>query len=284
MRTRALVFGASGQVGTALQRTAPESISVAAHDFAETNVCDASAVALAIDRVEPDVVVNCAAYTKVDDAQTQRDEAFAVNAMAPGQIARACERANVRFIHLSTDYVFDGTASAPYLPDAPVAPINVYGETKLEGERRVLSSGANSVVVRTAWVHSGGGVNFIKTVVRVLSAGTPMRVVDDQIGTPTRAEHLAQSLWRLAGLREVRGIAHFTDAGVASWFDVAMVVREVLDASATLSPARTSEFPRPAPRPRYSVLDKHDLWAVLGYVPPHWRTGVVASTLELLHA
>jgi dTDP-4-dehydrorhamnose reductase len=288
--TRALILGSLGQVGRALQQTAPASAVLIAHDLEQTDICDRDAIARTVNDVRPDVVINCAAYTKVDDAEKERDEALAANGIAPGTIAEVSATAGARFIHLSTDYVFDGRGHTPYLPDAEVGPISVYGATKLDGERRALAASSATVIVRTAWVHSGGGVNFIKTAVRLLSAGTPMRVVDDQIGTPTRAAHLADALWRIVERPHIRGVLHFTDAGVASWFDVAVVVAETLKEAgrlgtgATVSPARTAEFPRPARRPLYSVLDKHASWDAIGVIPPHWRLGVVASTLELLNA
>jgi dTDP-4-dehydrorhamnose reductase len=146
------------------------------------------------------------------------------------------------------------------------------------------------VVLRTAWVHSGGGNNFVRTCVRLLRAGTPMRVVDDQIGTPTRAMHLAEALWCIATRAELRGLFHFTDAGVASWFDVAVTVLETLERAglrghgATVTPISSDEFPSAARRPQFSVLDKHDSWNAIGYAPPHWRTGIIDSTHEIMDA
>jgi dTDP-4-dehydrorhamnose reductase len=287
--TRALILGASGQVGTALQRIAPPASNIVAHDADKTDICDASAVARTLRESRAEVVFNCAAFTRVDDAESQRDAAMLANGVAPGIVAEECAKTGARLIHLSTDYVFDGRASSPYATDAPVGPINVYGETKLEGERRVLSVAESNVVVRTAWVHSGGGANFVRTAVNLLSSGKPMRVVDDQIGTPTRALHLAEALWHLANRPSVAGLLHFTDAGVASWFDVAVTVLETLRSTgrevpgADVTTARTEEFPRPARRPLYSVLDKHASWQAIGYTPPHWRLGVIASTQELVH-
>lgn len=290
MTLRALIFGASGQVGSALQQTAPPSVAVVAHDLDTTDIRDRAAVTRAIADARPDVVINCAAFTNVDGAEARADEAMEANGAAPGVVAEVAAKASVRFIHLSTDYVFDGRAHTPYRPDAAVAPINVYGATKLEGERRVLSAAPESVVVRTAWVHSGGGVNFVRTAVRLLSAGTPMRVVDDQIGTPTRARHLADALWRVTDHPELRGLLHFTDAGVASWFDVAVTVLETLEradrhgAGAAVTPIRSDQFPTAARRPQFSVLDKHESWNAIGYLPPHWRQGIIDSTHELLNA
>jgi dTDP-4-dehydrorhamnose reductase len=247
-------------------------------------------VARAIADARPDVVINCAAFTNVDGAETHVDDAMEANGIAPGVIAEAAAREGVRVIHLSTDYVFDGCANTPYSPDAAVAPINVYGATKLEGERRVLSAARESVVVRTAWVHSGGGTNFVRTAVRMLSAGRPMLVVDDQLGTPTRAHHLAKALWHLTDRVGLRGVLHFTDAGIASWFDVAVTVLETLERAnrlgvgATVTPISSDQFPTAARRPRFSVLNKHESWSAIGYLPPHWRHGVVDSTHELMNA
>jgi dTDP-4-dehydrorhamnose reductase len=287
---RLLILGGSGQVGGAIRRTVPPSWNVVSHDVAETDIRSESAVAAAIADVRPDTIVNCAAYTNVDGAESHADEARELNATAAGVVARASRSGRVRLIHLSTDYVFDGRAASPYPPDAPADPLGVYGRTKLEGERSVIANAPSSAIVRTAWVHSGGGASFVGTAVRALLAGRDMRVVDDQIGTPTRADELATALWRLADRPDVAGLLHFTDAGVASWYDVAVVVLETLQSAgrlaetATVSPIATSDYPTPARRPLYSVLDKHDSWRSIGYTPPHWRHGVIASTLELLNA
>ena len=288
MSRRALVFGSLGQVGLALREIAPTSFDVVAHDLAETDIGDRAAVARALDEVRPEIILNCAAFTAVDDAEARPSEAFSANAEAPGFIATEAARRGMRLVHISTDYVFNGRGHAPYATTDPVDPINVYGSTKLEGERRVLAANSQHVVVRTAWVHSGTGNNFVKTCVRVLAAGTVMRVVDDQVGTPTRALHLADAMWRIADRPEVSGLLHFTDAGVASWYDVAMAVLEAMRAlgraaeGAAVLPVGTEAFPRPAKRPQFSVLDKRASWSTIGYVPTHWRDGVFASTREIL--
>lgn len=286
----ALILGSLGQLGVELQRSAPDGITIAALDVGDVDIRDRDSITRAIVAAKPDVVFNCAAYTNVDGAESARDDAMATNGAAPGIIGDACAEIGARLLHVSTDYVFDGTAHTPYAVDAATAPLNVYGESKLEGERRVLAATGNACVVRTAWLHSGRGTNFVKTAWRVLGAGSPMRVVDDQLGTPTRARHLAQALWSLAERRDVTGLLHFTDAGVASWYDVAVTVLEVLarrgrlGPAASVAPIRSSERPAVARRPAYSVLDKHDSWRAIGFVPPHWRDGVEASTQELLDA
>jgi dTDP-4-dehydrorhamnose reductase len=236
------------------------------------------------------VIVICAAWTAVDDAESNREEAFAVNAEAPGELGRIATEAGARVVHVSTDYVFDGEGGAPYAPNAPSGPLGVYGASKLEGERRLLDACTDATVVRTSWLHSGGPGNFVATAVTLLRAGTPMEIVDDQIGTPTRADHLARALWLVARESRSAGVLHFTDAGVASWYDVGICVLEVLRSEGLASdgvgvtPVGSDRFPRPARRPRCGVLDKHASWEFIGWVPPHWRVGVIASTGELLSA
>jgi dTDP-4-dehydrorhamnose reductase len=288
--TRALILGASGQAGQALVGTAPPSISLVAHDAEGADVRDRDAVDRALADAKADVVINCAAFTNVDDAEARAEEAFQVNAVGAGNVAESARRRGARVIHLSTDDVFDGSAHSPYAVDAPTGPLSVYGSTKLEAERRVLASGAACTVVRTAWLHSRDGANFVRTTLRVLNEGRVMRVVDDQIGTPTRARHLAHALWRIVERPAAGRILHFTDAGVASWFDVATAIMDALGedarlpAGADVVPITSDEYPTAARRPRYSVLDKHDSWRAIGYTPPHWRHGIVATTHELLNA
>lgn len=287
---RVLIFGGSGQVGKALQLAAPVDAAVMAPSSRDVDLRQRETLAEVVRDSAPDVVINCAAFTRVDDAETAVAEARAINWGAPPVLAEAAASVGARFLHISTDYVFDGAGGAPYRTDAAVSPLNIYGQSKVAGEIAVLNAETNAAIVRTAGVHSGGGVNFVATAVRLLTGGQVMRVVDDQVSTPTRAAHLAQALWALASRNDVRGILHFTDAGVASWYDVAQCVLDTLvecnavPASARVQPVSTTDFPRPAVRPAVSLLDKHALWTTLGFVPPHWRVGVAASTRELLHA
>lgn len=290
MSARALIFGGSGQAGQALLATAPPSVTIVAHDARTTDVRDPEAVDRAVADAKAGVIINCAAFTNVDAAESRSGEAFEVNAAGAENVARSACRHGARVIHVSTDYVFDGSAHSPYPVDAPTRPLGVYGSSKLEGERRVLASGADCVIVRTAWLHSRDGANFVRTTVRVLREGRLMRVVDDQVGTPTRGRHLAHALWRIAERPALRGILHFTDSGIASWFDVATAIMDALGEAGKLPtgadvvPIMTEEYPTAAERPRYSVLDKHDSWRAIGYTPPHWRHGIVATTHELLNA
>jgi dTDP-4-dehydrorhamnose reductase len=287
---RVLVLGAGGQLGRAVSRNLPSGGQIFGYDSASLDVRDAESVRRAVADASPDVIVNCAAWTDVDDAESHRDEAFEVNARAPAGIGRIALEEGARVLHISSDYVFDGEGGAPYATDAEAKPSSVYGASKLEGERRLLDALPAAVVVRTGWIHSGDSSNFVATAVRLLGEGKAMEIVDDQIGTPTRADNLARALWLLAERPAISGVLHFTDAGVASRYDVGQCVLEVLREAGrvgeevTVTPVDTARFPRPADRPRCSVLDKHGSWQRIGWTPPHWRAGVIASTRELIHA
>lgn len=287
---RVLILGSNGQVGKALQATVPAGVELLLPTSSALDLRDADALRAYVGKAAADTIINCAAFTRVDDAEAERADANAINAVAPRILAEESARTGARLLHVSTDYVFDGTSGAPYAPEATTAPLNVYGSSKRDGETAVVAANPAAAVVRTAWVHSGGGVNFIATAVRVLRSGKSMRVVDDQVSTPTRAKHLAQYLWSLAPATDVAGILHFTDAGVASWYDVAHCVAEtlrqadMLGEDVTVSPVDSSAFPRPAARPKLSLLDKHVSWDRVQYPPIHWRDGVIASTHELIHA
>ena len=287
---RILILGGSGQLGVALQRELRADHQLSAPSSAQADLRDPDGTRRAIEHARADVVINAAAYTRVDDAESDAEPATALNARAPGIVAASVQAAGTRLIHISTDYVFDGECGAPYEPSAPGAPVNVYGASKLAGERAVLAECERALVVRTAWLHSADSTNFVATAVRVLRSGKVMRVVDDQVGTPTRAAHLAQAVARLVRQPDTRGLLHFTDSGVASWFDVATCVAETLRSRGALGsegdvlPICTAQNPLRARRPRVSLLDKHESWLRIGWTPPHWRVGVSASINEILDA
>lgn len=288
---RILLLGASGQVGQALITSKAADVQITAPDSREVDLRDGNSAQQAVLETRPHVVFNCSAFTRVDDAEGNfSGDAMALNATTPGLLATAARDVGARFIHLSTDYVFDGDGSAPYATDARVNPLNVYGKSKLLGETSVLQNNPDALVVRTAWVHSGSGVNFIATAVNLFLKGKVMHVVDDQVSTPTRALHLANALWLSLSRPDMKGLHHFTDAGVASWYDVAWCVLDTLqrdgmrEPGTNVIPVPTSAFPRPAQRPRISLLDKHATWSALGMTPQHWRVGVAASTRELANA
>lgn len=271
----ALVTGAGGQLGIELVRRAPAGMRIAATTSAELDVGDAAAVEAALAGLRPDVVLNAAAYTAVDLAEREEEKADRVNHLGVRHLAAACRKHGARLVHVSTDYVFDGRASEPCAPDAPVAPQSAYGRTKLAGERAALEL-EGALVVRTAWVYSAHGRNFMKTMIRLMEERPEVRVVADQVGSPTAAHGLADALWRLAAARE-SGIHHWTDAGVASWYDFACAIREesavagFATGGCRVVPIRTADYPTPARRPAMGVLAKDRTYAALGGPAAHWR-------------
>ncbi len=286
--TTLLLFGGSGQLGAALLALAGDRWQVRAPSSAELSLLNPAAVRAQIHTLRPSVIINAAAYTNVDDAERERDAAHVINAVAPEAMAVAAQEVGAHFIHVSTDYVFDGTGTRPYSTSAQTNPLGVYGASKLEGEQRVSGAFPSAAIVRTAWLHSGGGANFVRTALHLLSAGTSMRVVDDQVGTPTRARTVATVLLQIAERRDMAGLYHCTDAGVASWFDVAIAVRDTLMVAGQLAdgvtvfPVDTAAVPRRARRPAMAILDTYALRRTLDWTPPPWRDGVLASVQELL--
>lgn len=278
---KALITGAQGQVGRCLLASVPAGVTSVGLTHAQLDVGDADAVNRAVEQHRPSVIINAAAYTAVDRAETEIELARRVNGLGPRHLARAAAAQGARLLHISTDFVFDGRASVPYAPDAPTAPLGVYGLTKLEGEQAVRELLPQaSVVLRTAWVYAAQGANFLATMLRVMAEKREVRVVDDQIGTPTAADSLAAVLWGLAQRPEISGVHHFTDAGVASWYDFAMAICEEATRLHLLPPGikvvaiSTADYPTRARRPAYSVLDKRTLLAALPLEPQHWRVSL----------
>ncbi|HWJ69464.1 MAG TPA: dTDP-4-dehydrorhamnose reductase [Sphingobium sp.] len=272
---RILITGAGGQLGRALQAHAPAA-AVVALDRAALDIGDAAAVARQVRESAPDLVINAAAYTAVDKAETEGGEAARINGDGPGYLAAAAAAIGARFIHVSTDFVFDGASGVPYAPDHPTAPLGVYGATKLAGEQAVRAAYPDALIVRTAWVYGDTGHNFVRTMLRLMAERDAVRVVADQIGTPTYAAGLARALWALDAAR-ARGIHHWTDSGAASWYDFAVAIQEEAHAIGLLNrrvpvvPIATRDYPTPAQRPSYSILDKSAAVALVGAPAPHWR-------------
>ncbi len=264
--TKILVTGARGQLGTQLTRRAVEGLDIRGVTSRELDITDADAVR---DAVQPGtVVLNCAAYTAVDAAETDEPAATAGNATGPAILAQACAAVGARLVHVSTDYVFDGTASEPYEVDAPTGPRTAYGRTKLAGERAVLAADPSAVVVRTAWVYTGAGSDFVATMLRLERERETVAVVADQIGSPTYSADLADALLELAARPDVSGrVVHATNAGRASWYDLARAVFAGIGADpGRVRPCTSEQFPRPAHRPAYSVLSPA-AWAAAGLTP-----------------
>lgn len=283
---RALILGAGGQVGRALAAAAPPGSEAIALGRADCDVGDEAALRSAIRSARPDVVFNAAAYTAVDKAESEPEAARRLNGEAPGLIAAAAREAGARTVHVSTDFVFGGAAEGPRRPQDPPRPEGVYARTKLEGEGSASAADPEALIVRTAWVYAPAGTNFVNTMLRLMAERDELRVVADQVGTPTWAPSLAAALWRLAGLR-AGGIHHFTDSGVASWYDFAVAIAEeareigLIEAPARIVPIATADYPTPAKRPAWSVLDKSSTWALLGGAAPHWRVNLRADLREL---
>ncbi len=269
--TRWLITGARGQLGTDLQRVL-EGADVVTLSRSDVDVTDADAVAKTVAELAPAVVINAAAYTAVDAAETDEEGARVGNVTYPAALAAVSAQLGARFVHVSTDYVFAGNATAPYEVDDPTGPRSVYGATKLEGEQRVREACPDAYIVRTAWVYGATGKNFVKTMARLEQSKETLDVVDDQRGSPTWSADLARGLVVLADSSAPAGIYHCTNAGETTWCGLARAVFEELGADpARVHPTTTAAYPTPASRPAYSVLSGR-AWADAGLPPlPHWR-------------
>jgi dTDP-4-dehydrorhamnose reductase len=284
---KVLITGSSGQLGWELQRTVPDGYKVSAFGHTKLDITDASAVDHAMSDLNPDLVINAAAYTAVDKAEEETGKAYAVNAQGAAIIATAAANSNARLIHLSTDFVFDGLQTTPYQPDDKPHPICVYGSSKLEGEKQVADIFPGALIIRTGWLYSAHGHNFAKTMINLINNREELTVVADQIGTPTWAKELAKAIWNVAEKKDMKGIYHWTDSGVASWYDFAVAIQEealetgVIKKTIPIYPIRTADYPTPAKRPPYSVLDKTATWNTLGYKANHWRINLRKMLKEL---
>ena len=284
---KVLITGTNGQLGWELQRTVPKGWQVTAFGHAELDITDASAVELTISDLNPDLVINTAAYTAVDKAEEETGQAYAVNAQGAATIAQAAAESNARLIHISTDFVFDGSKSTPYLPSDSTNPLGVYGASKLEGEKQVTDILPEALIIRTGWLYSAHGQNFVKTMLNLMNNREKLTVVADQIGTPTWAKGLAKAIYDIAEKKEMKGIYHWTDAGLASWYDFAIAIQEeaietgIIKNAIPVLPIRTEDYPTPAKRPSFSVLDKTATWEALGYTAYHWRFNLRKMLQEL---
>lgn len=270
------LLGKNGQLGWELLRTCPPATEVFAWSSAELDLCDPAAIESSLQAVGPAVVVNAAAYTAVDQAEQDKATAFAVNVEGARQVARIAKALHAYLVHVSTDFVFDGRKTIPYRPDDRPAPLGVYGASKRQGEEWVLSEHPGAAILRTSWLYSVHGRNFVKTMLKLMDSRDSLRVVADQVGSPTWARGLAEVIWRMVATKPV-GIFHWSDDGMASWYDFAVAIQTeaialgLLDRKIPILPVTTAEYPTPARRPAYSVLDKSALQAALGVTPESWR-------------
>lgn len=272
-----LITGANGQLGNEMRVLSAENAehSYFFTDVQELDICDQQAVMAFVTDNEIDIIVNCAAYTAVDNAEDNKELCNKLNNLAPGYLAQAAQSRGASLIQVSTDYVFDGTAHIPYTEEKPTCPASVYGSTKLAGERNVMEHCEQSVIIRTAWLYSIYGNNFVKTMMRLGRERESLEVIFDQVGTPTYANDLAAAIYTIINNGVVRGIYHFSDEGVCSWYDFTVAIHRLSGiTSCRVKPLHTADYPTKAARPHYSVLDKTKIKSTFNLDIPHWEASL----------
>ncbi len=279
-----LITGANGQLGNEMRVLSAENADYHYFftDVAELDICNEQAVMGFVKENNIHVIVNCAAYTAVDKAEDNIELCTKLNSDAVGYLAKAAEANEAEFIQISTDYVFDGTNHLPYKETDEPCPNSVYGTTKLAGERHALTDCSKAMVIRTAWLYSTFGNNFVKTMIRLGREREALGVVFDQIGTPTYARDLARAIFAAIRHGVVPGVYHFSNEGVCSWYDFTKAIHRLAGiTTCKVSPLHTDEYPAKAPRPNYSVLDKTKIKSVYGIEVPHWEESLIACIEEL---
>ncbi|NJK38287.1 MAG: dTDP-4-dehydrorhamnose reductase [Oscillatoriales cyanobacterium RM2_1_1] len=291
MPKQILLIGQDGQLGQELRPLLEALGTVKSVGRDSLNLADLETIPEVVNQAAPDVIVNAAAYTAVDKAESELELATTINGKAPGILAKTAAELGAALIHVSTDYVFDGTQSHPYATTDPTAPLGAYGQSKLAGEQAIQETQADFAILRTAWVYGAGGKgNFVKTMLRLGAERPELRVVMDQVGSPTWTGDLAQAIAQLIPRLkpETCGIYHYTNSGVCSWYDFAVAIFEEAETLGfplkiqRVLPITTAEYPTPARRPAYSVLSPEKISQLLGEPPPHWRRGLRKMLRELL--
>jgi dTDP-4-dehydrorhamnose reductase len=279
-----LVTGANGQLGQEIQRL---SAAFPDYDFRfftkeMLSIDEETQVKEAFNKYQPAFCVNCAAYTAVDKAETDQEAARRINATAVGLLAANAKEHDARFIHISTDYVFDGNATQPYTVNAPVNPQSVYGTTKLEGEQLAMKSNPDTIIIRTSWVYSEFGKNFVKTMMRLMNEKESLNVVSDQSGSPTYAFDLAQAILHIISTGQWKpGIYHYSNTGIITWFDFAVAIRDLIHAKCTVNPIPASGYPTPAKRPAYSAMDTSLIEKTFSLPLKPWKESLVTCLSRL---
>ena len=279
-----LITGANGQLGNEMRSLSAENLEYAYFftDVAELDICNEQAILDFVKANQINVIVNCAAYTAVDKAEESVELCTKLNADAVGYLAKAAEANGAEFIQISTDYVFDGTAHIPYQETEPTCPNSVYGHTKLAGEQNALTLCTRSMVIRTAWLYSTFGNNFVKTMIRLGKEREALGVIFDQVGTPTYARDLARAIFAAIRQGVVPGIYHFSNEGVCSWYDFTKAIHRLAGiTTCQVKPLHTEEYPTPAKRPHYSVLDKTKIKEIYSIEIPYWMDSLQSCIAEL---
>lgn len=273
-----LVTGSNGQLGHSIRDISGDSANrYIFTDVAELDITDKSAIIRMMESENIKFVINCAAYTNVDKAEDDFDTANLINNTAVRNLAEACKQFGATFIHVSTDYVFDGSSNIPYTEDMPHEPLGVYGITKLHGEQAVQESGCDYIIIRTSWLYSEYGKNFVKTMMMLTEQRDNLNVVFDQAGTPTYAGDLARAIYNIVENNKYKGnngIYHFSNEGVCSWYDFAREISELARTECDIRPCHSNEFPSKVNRPHYSVLDKTKIKTTFGLTIPYWKNSL----------
>lgn len=287
--TKILITGAHGQLGSEIKKSANlyPGFSFVFTDVNELDITDPRAVERMLAEEKPQWLINCAAYTAVDKAETDEETAWLINAVAPAILSEKTKAVGCRFIQVSTDYVFDGKNYRPYVEDDEVCPVSVYGKTKLEGELISMTNNPWSLVIRTSWLYSSFGNNFVKSMIRLGREREQLNVIFDQVGTPTYAGDLALALLEIIGKTGsgshefVPGIYHYSNEGVCSWYDFAIAIHQVYGINCSVNAIESKDYPSPVERPPYSVLNKSKIKSIFGVQIPYWRSSLEKCILEI---
>ena len=284
---KVLVTGANGQLGWELQQAAKANpnFEFIFLDRSAMDLSNPDGLLKIIESYAPSAIINTAAYTAVDKAETEKSLAHIINAEAVAELASIAKNKNIPFITYSTDYVFSGNAAIPYVTDTQLAPVNYYGKTKADGEQMALAANPDSIIIRTSWVFSSHGNNFVKTMIRLMKERDSLNVVGDQQGRPTYARDLATASIQILNALNlgllIKGIYHFANTGETTWFDFAQKIKELAGLECTLTPINSDQFPTPAKRPNYSVLDTQKIEKELNLHIPHWELALSDCILQL---